>query len=267
VVGARLWSCRQGRKFVFGILLSLAISRTSSRPALRGLAFTDHLDGRAGSVLQLPHPWLVFRHAIPVIIESVAAPFAAYYCVLLISGFRGALISALAWSYLLIGRRVWRRERVSTMLMLGTALLTVRTIVSFVTGSAFIYFVQPTMSAFLASFLLVITALVGRPFTQRFTHDFCPLTPELLARPSVHRFFVRVSFLWAITMFLNGAIVLTLLLTASTHTFPPERLGATLSVTATAIFLSITWFTRSMRRDGVTVRFVTAPALTRPSND
>ena len=125
----------------------------------------------------------------------------AYYCVLLISGFRGALVSALAWSYFLIGRRLWRHQRVSTMLMLGTALLTIRTIVSFVTGSAFVYFIQPTVSAFLASFLLVLTALAGRPFTQRFTHDFCPLTPELLARPSVHRFFVRVSFLWATSMF------------------------------------------------------------------
>lgn len=223
---------------------------------MRGLAFSDHVDGRAGCLLQLPHPLNVLRHAIPVIVESVLAPFAAYYCVLLVSGFRGALLSALAWSYLSIGRRAWRRERVSTMLLLGTALLTVRTILSLATGSEFAYFIQPTASAFLASLLLILTALAGRPFTQRFTHDFCPLTPELLARPSVHRFFVRVSFLWAVTMFLNGAIVLTLLLTASTHSFPPERLGMTASVTATAIFVSITWFIRAMRNDGVTVQFV-----------
>jgi hypothetical protein len=248
-------------------LLHLTISRTRSRRTLRGLAFSDHVDGRAGSVLQLPHPLLVLRHAIPVILESVVAPFAAYYCVLLISGFRGALLSALAWSYFLIGRRFFRHERVSTLLMLGTALLTLRTIVSFVTDSAFVYFIQPTMSAFVASFLLVLTALAGRPFTQRFTHDFCPLTPELLARPSVHRFFIRVSFLWAVTMFLNGAIVLALLLTASARSFPVERLGATLSVTAAAIFFSINWFARSMRRDGVTVSFVGSQALTRLSHD
>jgi hypothetical protein len=190
-----------------------------------------------------------------VILESVMAPVAAYYCVLLIAGFRGALIGALIWSYSLIARRVLRRERVSTLLMLGTALLTVRTVISYITSSAFVYFIQPTASAFIASVLLVLTALVGRPFTQRFTHDFCPLTPELLARPSVHRFFVRVSFLWAITMFLNGAVVLTLLLTASARSFPLERLGATLSLTAGAIFISITWFVRSMQHDGVTVHF------------
>ena len=175
----------------------------------------------------MPHPLLVLRHALPVILESVVAPVAAYYCVLLIAGFRGALLGALAWSYFLIGRRLYRHERVSTLLMLGTALLTLRTVISFITGSAFMYFIQPTVSAFLASFLLILTALLGRPFTQRFARDFCPLTPELLARPSVHRFFVRISFLWALTMFLNGAIVLTLLLTVSTRSFPIERLGVT----------------------------------------
>jgi hypothetical protein len=225
------------------------------RPSLRPLAFSEHPDGRGGSLLQLPHPLLVLRHAVPVILESVVAPFAAYYVVLILSGFRWALISALAWSYLLIARRMVRHQRVSTMLMLGTALLTVRTVISFLTGSAFIYFIQPTVSAFLASFLLVLTALAGRPFTQRFTHDFCPLTSTLLARPSVHRFFVRVSFLWAVTMFLNGAVVLAFLLTASTRSFPLERSGATLTLTATAIFISITWFARAMRRDGVTVSF------------
>ena len=152
--------------------------------------------------------WLVLRHALPVVLEGVVAPVAAYYCVLLMAGFRGALIGALIWSYLIVLRRLVRRERVSTLLVLGTVLLTMRTVIAFATGSVFLYFIQPTASAFLASLVLVGSALLGRPFTQRFTHDFCPLTPELLARPTVHRFFVRVSFLWAVAMFAYfGAIV------------------------------------------------------------
>ena len=203
----------------------------------------------------MPSARSVLWHAVPVVLESVVAPLAAYYSVLLIAGFRGALIGALVWSYLIVARRVVRRERVSTLLLLGTILLTMRTLVSFVTGSAFLYFIQPTASTFLASFLLVCSALLGRPFTQRFTHDFCPLTPELLARPTVHRFFIRVSFLWAVAMFVNGGVVLWLLLNASARAFPLERVAITLSLTAAAIFFSVTWFARSMRRDGVTVQF------------
>lgn len=183
------------------------------------------------------------------------APLAAYYLMLLFAGFRGALIGALVWSYLIVGRRLVRHQRVSTLLIVGTALLTLRTFISFVTGSAFLYFIQPTASTFLASLALVGSALLGRPFTQRFTHDFCPLTPELLARPTVHRFFVRVSFLWATVLFLNGAVVLFLLLTESVGAFAVERSGISVSLTAVAIALSVIWFARSMRRDGVTVHF------------
>lgn len=225
----------------------------SRRAALVPLAVSDSAD--AGSVLHMPSPRLVLRHALPVVLESVVAPLIAYYLVMVVAGFRGALLGALGWSYLLVLRRLVRRERVSTLMILGTALLTLRTGISFATGSAFLYFIQPTASAFLAAILLLCSALLGRPFTQRFTHDFCPLSPEFLARPNTHRFFVRVSFLWAAAMTLNGVVVLVLLLVASSNAFAIERSAITVSLTFFAIFLSVVWFTRTMRRDGIAVRF------------
>ena len=62
-------------------------------------------------------------------------------------------------------------------------------------------------------------------------------------------------------MFVNGGVVLWLLLNASAGAFPLERTVITLSLTAAAIFFSVTWFARSMRRDGVTVRFGGQPLL------
>ena len=204
-------------------LSTLTISPTGSRPALRALAFSDDPDGRASSVLHMPKPLLVLRPALPVILESVVAPVAAYYFVLLIAGFRGALIGALVWSYFLIGRRLWRHERVSTLLMLGTALLTLRTVVSFITGSAFLYFIQPTVSAFLAAILLVLTALIGRPFTQRFAHDFCPFTPGIARPARASTASSRISFLWAVAMFLNGAVKLAGAVAHRVDPFLPAR--------------------------------------------
>jgi hypothetical protein len=233
---------------------------TAERAGLVPVAVSDQ--GGTGSVLNLPAPRLVLRHAVPVVLESVVAPLVAYYCAMVVAGFRGALIGALAWSYFLVARRLVRRERVSTMLMLGTALLTLRTGISFATGSAFLYFVQPTASAFLASALLVCSAVLRRPFTQRFTIDFCPLSPEFLARPTTQRFFVRVSILWAVAMALNGAVVLALLLTSSSNGFALERGAITVSLTFVAVFLSVVWFTRTMRVDGIAVRFGTGRAWT-----
>ena len=139
------------------------------------------------------------------------------------------------------------------MLLLGTALLTARTAISFITGSALVYFAHPMATAVVAALVLVGSAALGRPLTQRFVHDFCPIDPELLGRPRVRRFFVRVSLLWATVLIFNAGITLWLLLSSSLRTFMLERTAATWGLTALAIFLSITWFVASMRRSGITV--------------
>lgn len=183
------------------------------------------------------------------------APLALFYGVLVLLGFRGALVAALAWSYAALARRIHRGERISTLLLAGTALLTARTVVSFVTGSALVYFAQPMAMAVVASGVLIGSALLGRPFTQRFVHDFCPIDPELMARPRVRQFFVRISLLWAAVLMLNAGFTLWLLLSSSIRAFVLERTAATWGLTALAIFLSITWFVASMRRDGITVEW------------
>jgi hypothetical protein len=127
--------------------------------------------------------------------------------------------------------------------------------VSFITGSAFLYFAQPMAATILIALVLVGSAAIGRPFTQRFAHDFCPIDPEILARPHVRRFFIRISLLWATVLVLNAGIVLWLLVTSSLQTFVLERTAVTWGLTALAIFLSITRFVATMRRDGVTVEW------------
>jgi hypothetical protein len=219
------------------------------------LALSLQDEGTEGEHLELPSPRSVLRHALPIVLEAFLVPLALFYLVLVTAGFRGALIAALAWSYLALVRRTRRGERVSTMLLLGVVLLTVRTAVSFVTGSAFVYFVQPTATMVVASLVLVGSALLGRPFTQRFAIDFCPMGSELLARPLVRRFFVRISILWATVLMVNAGIVLWLLVSSSLRAFVLERTAVTWSLTGLAIFFSITRFMATMRRDGITVKW------------
>ena len=171
-----------------------------------------------------------------------------------LAGFRGALIAALAWSYLALGRRLLKRERVSMLLLFGTILLTLRT-VAFVTGSAFLYFAQPTAGTVAISVALLVSAMVGRPFTQRFAHDFCPMDPAIMTRPLVRRFFVRISVLWATVLMLNAGLVFWLLVSSSLRSFVVERSVITYGLTAIAIFISISGFMAMMRRDGITVQW------------
>jgi intracellular septation protein A len=202
----------------------------------------------------------VIRHALPVVLEGVVGPLVLFYLLLVVSGFRGALIAALAWSYLALGRRLFKGERVSMLLLFGTILITLRTVIAFITGSAFVYFAQPTAGTIVISLALLVSALLGRPFTQRFAHDFCPMDPAIMRRPLVRRFFIRISVLWASVLMLNAGLVFWLLISSSLRSFVLERSAVTYGLTAVAIFISITGFMAMMRRDGITVEWTSAKA-------
>ena len=241
--------------------LSPAALSDAVRPELAPLVLSSRRGGSAeADHLDLPSPRAALRHAVPVVLEAVVGPLALFYLVLLAAGFRGALIAALIWSYLALGRRLRRGERVSTLLVLGTLLLTLRTTVSFITGSAFVYFAQPMAGTVVIALVLVVSAVIRRPFTQRFAHDFCPIDPALLARPRVRRFFIRISLLWATVLMLNAGVVFWLLISSSLRTFVLERAVVTYGLTAAAIFLSITRFIAAMRGDGITVEWGRSPS-------
>lgn len=233
---------------------------TAERVARRGMppTFAIHCDD---TTLHMPRPREAIRHALPIVAEGVVAPMALFYLTVVLAGFRAALLAALGWSYLALARRVRRRERVSSLLLLGTVLLTVRTALAFATGSTFLYFVQPLGTTVGAAALLVASAAIRRPFTQRFAHDFCPIDETVLERPAVRRFFVRISLVWAAALTLNAGLVLWLLLTTSLRTFVLERTAVSWGLTGAAVLWSIVGFTRTMRRDGRVVEWGRATPL------
>jgi hypothetical protein len=239
----------------------MGTSSRSSGPETRcapPVAITLHTDEAEGSLLRMPVPRAAIRHAVPLVIEGVLGPLALFYVVLVLAGFRGALIAALGWSYLALGRRLCKGDRVSMLLLFGIILITLRTAIALVTGSSFAYFAQPTAGTFMISLVLFGSAILGRPFTQRFAHDFCPIDPEIMERPLVRRFFIRISVLWAIVLMLNAGLVLWLLLSTSLRSFVIERSVITYGLTTVAIFFSITRFMAMMRRDNIRVEWARA---------
>jgi hypothetical protein len=207
------------------------------------------------SVLHLPSPLASLRHSLPALLEGVAGPFAFFYLFLLLVGFRGALLACLGWTYLVLCRRLLRRERPPTVVILGSALLTVRTAIAFVTGSAFAYFVQPTAGTAFVALILLVSALFRRPFVERLAYDFCPLDPRVMSRPLVRRFFIQISMLWAAVLLANAGVVLWLLVTSSLRAFVVERTMVSWTLTVAAIVVSTLWFLRTMRRSGIAVRW------------
>jgi hypothetical protein len=205
------------------------------------------------SIVHMPSPRAALRHAVPVVAEGLIAPVVVFYLTLVFAGFRGALIAALIWSCAATARRLIRRERVSTVLALDVVLLSIRTAVSLITGSAFLYFAQPLVGTVIIALVLIVSAIIRRPFTHRFAHDFCPLDPKLLAQPRVQQFFIRISLVWATVLLVNSGLVAWLLVSSSLRAFVLERTAITWTLTASAIFISIYGFMIAMRRDGRTL--------------
>jgi len=219
-------------------------------------AGSDDGSGRSvASILHLPSPRVFASHALPTIVETVVGPGVLFYIVLVTGGFKGALIAALVWSYLAAARRWVRRERIPASLVLSLTLLTARTIVSYATGSAFLYFIQPTASTFLVALAFLVTAVIRKPVIEKMARDFCPIDPELFKRPFLRRFFLRLSLLWACVLFVNAGAVLYFLFVSSVQGFVVQRALISGAINAVGIAISAVWFSRTMRGAGITVRW------------
>ena len=111
----------------------------SGTPPIRPKVTGDHH-------FELPCSCDVFRRAVPQIVEAILVPLGLFYAALSVLGPKGAICTALAWNFMALLRRLWRRERLPGVLLLGTVGLTARSVVALVSSSSlFVYFLQPSL--------------------------------------------------------------------------------------------------------------------------
>ena len=191
------------------------------------------------------------RHALPHIVEATLIPLGLFYLSLWLVGVWGALLAAVAWSYGAIACRLVTRRRVPGVLLLGAMALTVRSLIAFGSGSVYVYFLQPTLGTLVVATAFLLSVPAGRPLAERLAADFCPLPQSLLANPAVHRFFMRISLLWAMASMLNAVVTLWLLFSQDLGTYLLAKTFVSWTITGSAIAISTVYFKRSMRRIGV----------------
>jgi hypothetical protein len=209
----------------------------------------------APHVIHLP-PWRdLARRTAENVLEATLVPMALFYLFLGTVGIRWGMIAGLCWFYAAIIRRRMSGQRMSGLLIMAAALLTARTAIAFATGSAFIYFLQPTLGTFLVSGLFLLSVGLGKPLAERLAHDFCALPDALMANVRVKKFFLRISLLWAFTYLVNGTTMIYLLTQQSISTYLLVRSFVSLSLTGSAIALSALYFFRSLKGEGIVLRW------------
>ncbi|HEX6231093.1 MAG TPA: VC0807 family protein [Actinomycetota bacterium] len=202
-------------------------------------------------MFQLPRLTTLARHAIPHVLEGTVVPAILFYGALRLVGPGGALAAALLWSYAAVLRRVVLRRRIPGLLLLGTFALTVRTVTAAVTGSMFVYFLQPTIGTVATAAAFLASVPTGRPLAERLAQDFLPLPPSLVSHPVARRLFVRISVLWAFVLTANAAVTIVLLVTEPLTTFVIARSLFALVLMGGAVAASTVWFRRTLRRHGL----------------
>lgn len=205
---------------------------------------------------RFPTPGAIARRAVPNLLEATIVPAALFYVVLVHAGAGAAMLATLAWSGAVLLRRMVHGERVPSLLVLSLAGLALRTAVGVATGSASLYFVQPVVNATAMGLLFLGSLAAGRPLVASLAADFCPLSPDVAARPGVVRLFGRLTLLWAGVHLLTAAATLGLLVSLPLATFVAVKTLACLAITAAGAALTVSWARRTARAEGL----VPAPA-------
>ncbi len=209
----------------------------------------------------------VVRRSGPHLLEASVIPTALFYSCLVMAGLGTAYATALLWLSASVATRLLRHRPIPPLLVLGLVGMTVRTAVAVASGSSFVYFAQPVASSVVMAGVFLGSILIGRPMIEKLALEFWPLTPELLALPSVARLLRGLTFLWAGVNLAIGATTLTLLLSVPLATYVAVKQVASLAITGTGIAITIDRSLRVARQEGYIVepdaapRFQGVPAL------
>ncbi|KAA9152896.1 hypothetical protein FPZ12_035875 [Amycolatopsis acidicola] len=204
--------------------------------------------------IHLPAFGSLLRQGAKHLLESTVVPLGLFYLLLTLVSFDGGLIAALSWSLLALGRRAVLRQPIPAVLLLTTALLVARTVLGLMTGSVFLYFLQPTLQNFLIAFVMVGSLPFGRPFIAKLADDFCAFPAAFSEHPRVQHVFRRLSLLWALVFLTNGVTTLWILAKASVGNFLMVSTAGSWSVIGAAIVISLLWFRKTLRGEGIAVR-------------
>ncbi len=207
-----------------------------------------------GVTIHLPPLGSVVRRALRALLESALIPLGLFWLLFTYGGLDAGLWAGLGWSAFAIGVRLAGRRRVPAVLLLTTGLLVVRTAVGLATGSAFLYFLQPTAQNFIFALALLFTVALDRPLLAKLADDFCAFPAAFTRHPQVRRFFRRVSLLWAVVFLVNGGMTLGVLATRTVGDFLLVSTAGSYSLVAVGIGLSLWWFRRSLARHGIRLR-------------
>ena len=219
----------------------------------------------AGRVeIVIPRPGRLVLNSLPQVIEASLVPAAVFYLLLGRVGMAWALLACLTWSYGAIARRALTGRRLPTILVAAAALTTLRTVAGLLSGSMFVYLVQPVLGTLVLAAAFALSVVCGRPLLVRLVADFCPVSSEVMADEAVRSILSRLTVAWAGVHLLNGLLTAILLLFTPLGVFLLVKVAGTYVVTAAAVTASLLWGRRAGLAHGIHLTMEPRPLAAAP---
>lgn len=206
-------------------------------------------------IIEMPGWRPIAKRAGTTLVLVSLLPMAVFYTSLSLFGLRAAVLTTVGWYYAGLLLKVFRRKPVLAAAMLGAGLLSIRAVITFLTGSAFLYFLQPVAGTVATATVFAASALAGRPVLDRLAHEFCPFPAEVSARLRKARFFSWLSAVWSATYFINAVGTVWLLVNSSLTGFIVVKSVLSPLLVVAAIGASYVVFRRTVRHQNVTIRW------------
>jgi intracellular septation protein A len=206
-------------------------------------------------VIDMPGWRPIAKQVLTTLLMVSLLPMAVFYTTMTLFGVRAAALATVAIYYAGLVWKFARGKPVLTAALLTAGLLSLRTVTVLLTGSAFVYFLQPVAGTVVVATVIATTALAGRPILDRLAHEFCPFPEELSERLREARFFTRLSAVWTATYIVNAVGTVWLLTNASLGGFILLKSALSPAVTATAVLASYAVFRLTIRGQNVRLRW------------
>jgi hypothetical protein len=234
----------------------MAITTDFTECATDGAPASDPRTGRPDRhVINMPCWRAIAKKALTTALLVSLLPMGLFYTSLSLFGLRPAVLTAVGWYYAGVLVQLVRRKPVLAAGLLGAGLLSIRAVITFLTGSALVYFLQPVAGTIATATVFAASALAGRPALDRIAHEFCPFPAELSEELREARFFSRLSMLWSATYFLNAVGTVWLLVSSSLTGFIVIKSVAGPLITVCTIAVSYALFRIAVRHRNVRIRW------------
>lgn len=206
-------------------------------------------------LLELPRPWRLVRTFTWSLAEAAGLPLGMYLTGNAVAGRDAGMLAGLATAWLIVGVRKLACGKVPGLVTLSAVVLCVQTVLVFATGQAWIYLLQVPLAKLSLSLLFARSAPTEHPLVSRLATEVMSLRHGDVSHPGLHRFFQRVTWLWAVIFGLLAIVFAALAVTQPAAFFLLASTGITAIAVGSGAGASAWWFSAVLRRNGLRLAF------------